>query len=138
MTPNYAPQSQQSNGLAVASMVLGIVSVALLCFRWVAVPLGVLAIVLAVIAINQAKAGQRRGSGMAKAGLILGIIGPLISIALWIAVVSGLRAGGNFLQQKSKEIQQKAEQMQKDTEAAQKKAEQDAEAARKNTSSTQP
>jgi uncharacterized protein HemX len=74
---------------------------------------------------------------MAKAGLILGIIGPLISIALWLAVVTGLRAGGNFLQQKSKELQQKAEQVQKDAEAAQKKAEQDAEAARQK-STTQP
>jgi hypothetical protein len=71
--PSYGPST---NGLAVASLVLGIVGF-LLCFIGPAV-----AIVLGVIGRNQIRAsgGREQGEGLAKAGIILGAI----FLALWV------------------------------------------------------
>ncbi len=71
------PYAPSTNGLAVASLVLGIVGW-MLCFIGPAV-----AIVLGVIGRNQIRAsgGQQQGEGLAKAGIILGGI----TLALWVA-----------------------------------------------------
>jgi len=62
----------KNNGLAVASMVLGIVGL-LLCFLWIP---SILAVIFGGIALNQiSKNPQQGGKGMAIAGLTLGIIG---------------------------------------------------------------
>lgn len=70
----YGPRT---NGLAVTSLVLGIVGF-LLCFIGPA-----LAIVFGVIGRNQIRAsgGTEQGEGLAKAGIILGVI----FLALWVA-----------------------------------------------------
>ena len=73
---------QESKGLSVASMILGIVSVVLFCFWYLSIPCAILAIIFGVI-------GKKKGGkGMAKAGLILGII----AIILVILVIVGLAA----------------------------------------------
>ena len=114
VTPNYATQRPQpGSGLAVASMILGILSVVAFCSRIAAITLGVLAIVLAVIALGQIKQGQASGGGMAKAGLVLGIIGAVISIVFYIVVVAGARKAGSFFQQKAQELQKQAEEQQR-------------------------
>jgi Domain of unknown function (DUF4190) len=86
----YAPTGPSTNGLAVASLVLGIVGW-MLCFIGPA-----LAIVFGVIGRNQIRAsgGREQGEGLAKAGIILGSI----FIALWVVYfvfVFALRAGHN-------------------------------------------
>ena len=66
--PAYGPS--RTNGLAVASLVLGIVG-------WMACGVGsILAIIFGAIARNQIRAsgGQESGEGMAKAGIILGCV----------------------------------------------------------------
>lgn len=85
----YAPQQfgqQLPMGMAVAAMVLGIVSLALFCVIYLAVPCGILAIILGKIAMTNADRGITGGRGMAKAGLVMGIIACAIAIILVIAV----------------------------------------------------
>jgi hypothetical protein len=110
------PQGSPGKGLAITSLVLGIVACALFCVPWLPRILGILAIVLGVVAITQG------AGGMAKAGLVLGIVGIAISVVFWIAAGMAAKKGANFFQQKMDEVQKKAEQMQKDAEEAQKKA----------------
>ena len=63
---NAAPCS----GMAVASMVLGIISM----FINPLTILGILALILGLVALPQTAGGVRRGRGMAIAGIILGCI----------------------------------------------------------------
>lgn len=71
-------KKKQSNGLAIASMVLGIVSLILTCILpYVSWVLAIVGIVLAAIAKKKAK------SGMATAGLVCSII----ALAVWVVVI---------------------------------------------------
>ncbi|MDG4857858.1 DUF4190 domain-containing protein [Streptomyces sp. T-3] len=75
------PQTRaQTNGLAVAGLVCGIVGLLFLN-----VILGPLAIVFGVVALRQA--AVRNGAGMAKAAIILGIA-DLVIFAILLAVVA--------------------------------------------------
>ncbi len=80
--PNDQPNMQNFNngqpvnekkGLAIASMVLGIIALVLLCVWYISIPCGILAIVFGIISKKKTK------SGMAVAGFVTGII----AIALW-------------------------------------------------------
>lgn len=110
------PSGGSGKGLAIASLVLGIVACALFCVPWVPRILGLLAIVLGVIAVTQG------AGGMAKTGVVLGIVGIAISVVFWIAAGMAAKRGASFFQQKAQELQQKADEMQKQAEEAQKKA----------------
>ena len=74
----YAAPPQRTNGLAIASMVLGI-----LWIWWIG---SILALVFGYIARNQIKKRGDGGGGMALAGIILGWIGVGILV---LAVVVG-------------------------------------------------
>jgi hypothetical protein len=63
----YPPVVQRTNGLAIASMVLGI-----LWIYWIG---SVLALVFGYIAKNQIRERGEAGGGMATAGIVLGWIG---------------------------------------------------------------
>jgi hypothetical protein len=69
------------NGMGTAGMVLGIISVVLFITSWVAVILGVLAIVFSSIGRGRVKQGLATNRGQAKAGLICGIIGAILGVA---------------------------------------------------------
>jgi len=70
--PPVAGQSP-GNGMAVAGLVLGILSNVCCCFG---ILFGVLGLVFSIIALSQHEAfPQQRGRGMALAGLILSILG---------------------------------------------------------------
>lgn len=71
--PAPAPAQGQGNGLAVAGMVLGIVALVLFCFWYIAIPCGVVGLILSIQGKKKA-AATGAGAGMAKAGLILCII----------------------------------------------------------------
>ncbi|THV24287.1 DUF4190 domain-containing protein [Glycomyces paridis] len=77
----YGPQLPK--GLSVASMVLGIIAVALFCVPFVNFVCGILAAVMGGVAIKKVNAGQAGGKGMAITGLVLGII-ELAWASLWI------------------------------------------------------
>jgi hypothetical protein len=67
-TPYAAPPKTGTNGLAIASLVCGIVG----CFTITAI----VAVVLGFVARNQIEqsGGTQQGSGMALAGIILGFV----------------------------------------------------------------
>lgn len=78
--PPYPGAAQKQNGLAIGSLVCGILSVCCLGFLT-----GIPAIILGFIAINKEKANpeQYGGKGMAIAGIALGGLSILLSLA-WI------------------------------------------------------
>src|SRR4051794_2567086 len=81
--PPYA-QPQRTNGLAIASMVLGI-----LWLYWIG---SVLALVFGYIAKNQIRQRGESGGGMATAGIVLGWVGVgffVIAIIARLASFSG-------------------------------------------------
>ena len=61
------------NGFSIASLVLGIVSLALWCFWMVSIPCSILALIFGIIAI------KKPGKGMAIAGVVTGAI----ALAIW-------------------------------------------------------
>ena len=76
--------AQESKGLSIAAMVLGIVSLALFCIWYISIPCAILAIIFGIV-------GRKKGGkGMATAGLILGIIAIAILILIIILVVAGV------------------------------------------------
>lgn len=96
MTQMYQPNPPQpGKGLAVAALVLGIISVV---FFWIpfvdilTLVLGIVAVILAIIAGKQGK------NGMAVAGLVLGIIGVVFSAISFVSCVlcSGLCEAGCY------------------------------------------
>ncbi len=82
-----APQPQ-GKGVAIAALVLGIVSLALCLYWFLSIPAGIVAIVLGVIA-------RRRGvgAGMALAGIITGALGAVLGFVILVLSF----AGGSFL-----------------------------------------
>lgn len=75
-TQPAAPKKSGGNGLAIASMVCGIVAFVICCVDYIMLALGIVAIVLAVISRSQ----NGKFSGMAIAGLVLGIIAVVFSL----------------------------------------------------------
>ena len=81
-----AGQAKPSDAFAIASLVLGIVS---LVFSWCCVGFtGIAAIVFGVLALNKVKAGTGGRRGFALAGIILGAIAVVVYIIFIIIGVS--------------------------------------------------
>jgi len=86
-TPGPQMQPPQGNGIAVASLVLGICALVLF-FLWFLAPiLGLLAIIFGALGISKANKIGGKGKGLAIAGLITGVLGLLISIALVVLFI---------------------------------------------------
>jgi hypothetical protein len=79
----YTPPVTQSSGLAIASMILGILSLPLLWAYCAGLPCAIVAVVLGHIARRRARRNEAGGGGMALAGLICAYI----SLALVLAFV---------------------------------------------------
>lgn len=77
---------QQGNGLAVAALVLGILSLILSWLLVVDFILAVLAIIFGAVGISTANKRNGAGKGMAIAGLVLGLITIALGIIFWIVV----------------------------------------------------
>lgn len=78
--PQDPYQPQGPNGLAIASLVLGIISIPTICCYGLGILLGIIGIVLGIVS---RKSGTKM-SGMAIAGIILSAIGILFGILFWI------------------------------------------------------
>jgi Domain of unknown function (DUF4190) len=79
----YAPEQRRTNGLAIASMILGIV-----WLWWIG---SILAVIFGHIALGQMKRRSESGRGMAIAGLVLGYIGIAFFVLFFaIGVASSL------------------------------------------------
>ncbi|MFF7358026.1 DUF4190 domain-containing protein [Streptomyces filipinensis] len=84
-----APQ----NGMGVAAMVLGILSLCLFCmYGVVSVVLGILAVVFGIKGRKRAQLGEATNHGQAQAGLIMGIIGIVVGIAVIVLLAIGITA----------------------------------------------
>ena len=92
-TPGYPPPGYgvvpQNEGLAVASMVIGIVSFVLACGYGIGLLGSPVALVMGRISMKRIdrSGGQLGGRGMAQAGFILGIIGTVLLVLSLIALV---------------------------------------------------
>lgn len=84
---NYDNQtSGGGSGLAIASMVLGILSVVCCCLSFITVILGIAAVVCGVISIVKGY----NGKGMAIAGIVTGGLGLLIGIISFVGAISSV------------------------------------------------
>ena len=83
----YAP-TQGTNGLAIASMVLGI-----LWIYWIG---SILAVIFGFVAMSQIKERNQGGKGMATAGLILGFIGLGTLVLVILLVTLGSNSSVHF------------------------------------------
>lgn len=83
----YAPmvEKDESKGMAIASLVCGILSVTCCCGGWLP---SILAIIFGIISKNR----KKDNNGMALTGIILGAIGLVISIITAIIMASGAYA----------------------------------------------
>ncbi|MEU6772083.1 DUF4190 domain-containing protein [Streptomyces sp. NPDC046759] len=81
------------NGMGIAAMVLGILSLCLFCmYGVVSVVLGILAVVFGIKGRRRADRGEATNRGQAQAGLIMGIIGIVIGIAVIVLLAIGITA----------------------------------------------
>ncbi|TYQ14914.1 UNVERIFIED_CONTAM: uncharacterized protein DUF4190 [Acetivibrio alkalicellulosi] len=89
------PTPAKTNGLAIASLVLGILGILLLCCFYIGVIPGIIAIVLSFLAKSKIREsdGTETGNGLATAGLIMGIA--TIALAIVFLVIS-LVLGNNY------------------------------------------
>lgn len=88
-----APQQpqQQGNGLAVAGMVLGIISIVLCWVPFLDQILALLAIIFGAIGMGKANKIGGTGKGFATAGLVMGIIAMILGIAIIVMAMTAAR-----------------------------------------------
>jgi hypothetical protein len=93
--PYYVPgqvfyPQQRTDGMCVAALVLGIVSIVLSCFPFICQICGVLAITFGGLGIRNVQQDPylKTGSAMGKAGLITGIIGLVGGTILIVVIVA--------------------------------------------------
>lgn len=80
-------QSKPTSGMAVASMVLGIIGIVLSCTIVFGV-CALLAVIFGIVGMNATSKGEREGRGMAVAGLVMGIIGLAFVLLFFVAAVN--------------------------------------------------
>lgn len=83
--------AQESKGLSIASMVLGIISVVLFCIWYVSIPCAILAIIFGIVGM------KKGGRGMGIAGLVLGIVALAILVVIYLLAVIGIASIGSAL-----------------------------------------
>ena len=71
---------QESKGLSIASMVLGIVSLVFFCIIYLSIPCAILALIFGFVG------NKKGGKGMAITGIILGII----ALGLDVLAIAGI------------------------------------------------
>lgn len=84
-----ATSLQETNGLAIASLVLGIISVPLDFCYGAGLLLAIAAVIMGFVARNQIKqtGGKQKGSGMALAGILTGGIPAALAIVGLLVIV---------------------------------------------------
>lgn len=98
--PQYYGEPQQNSnntGMAIASMILGIAAIVVLCWKF---PVGmIIGIVAAIVAIVLGVMHNNRNGkhGMAIAGIVCGIVALVLAVILIILMVIGLLALGGAI-----------------------------------------
>lgn len=100
----------KTNGMAIASLVLGIVGVLLSCCCYIGLIPAILAIIFGIISKAEIKKslGNQKGDGMALAGIILGGLVLLVTIGLIILamVIGGTTSSYQFWEEFIRQIEQ--------------------------------
>jgi hypothetical protein len=87
--PAYVAAPQATNGMAIASMVLGI-----LWLYWIG---SVLALIFGYVALGQIKERNQGGRGMAIAGIVLGWVGVgALLLVIIVAIAAGSDSSSGF------------------------------------------
>ncbi len=104
--PGYPPGAGGTNGVAIAALVLGLLSIPLGFFVFGA-GLGVIAVVLGIVGISKARAMGGSGRGLAITGILTGIVGILIPIVLYFLLTGFLNSdrGQDVLDQIQSEVE---------------------------------
>lgn len=87
--PNYAMQGRaQDKNLPTVSLVLGMLAVLVGCF-FGGIPLGAIAIITGVMALNNEKRDSSKygGRGLAIAGIVTGVVGFLMSVLIILLAI---------------------------------------------------
>lgn len=93
-----APQGhRQGTGLATAAVVIGVIALVAVIFTFgglffLALPLGIAAMIMGSIARRRSESGvaDPRGRGRARAGFITGLIATILSVLVGLLVVAGI------------------------------------------------
>lgn len=80
-----APTGPLPSGMAVASLILGVLGI-LSAFFLIGGLLGLIALILGLVALGKIKRGLAGGRGMAIAGIVTGVIALLLSIVVVVSV----------------------------------------------------
>lgn len=80
---------KKSNGMSIASMVLGIISLVVFCVPYFSIPASIVGLILGIISIR----GKKDGKGMAVAGIILCSIALLIGVLIIILSAAFVSSG---------------------------------------------
>jgi hypothetical protein len=91
-----APGTQQTNGLAIAGMVLGIVSIALFFLNWIDILVAIVGLILSIIGLNKSRQLGGTGRGMAITGIITSAVGIVAAAIFLIAVVVAVTSSSPF------------------------------------------
>lgn len=85
---NLGYQNPKTNGMAIASLVLGIVGVVFSCCYAVGIVPSIISLILGITSRRNIKRsnGTQKGEGMALAGIILSIIAIVLSIYMIISI----------------------------------------------------
>ncbi|MGI9456034.1 MAG: DUF4190 domain-containing protein [Aeoliella sp.] len=105
--------AEKSAGLAIASMVLGIVSLVLFCLWYVSVPCAIIAVVLGLVARGKVKDGTGGGGGMAMAGIVCGAIAILLVLLLFAGLLAFLNFAGPEMME---DFQEQMKEMEREME----------------------
>lgn len=87
-TPNTPLTNDKSNGMGIASLILGICSIAICCCYGVGAIPAIIGLILGILQ------NKKNANGIATAGIILGIIGILLNAVYLIYMVVFLSDGG--------------------------------------------
>jgi NADH:ubiquinone oxidoreductase subunit 6 (subunit J) len=92
--PPYAggAPTPPKNGLSIAALVLGIISIPAALTVWIGAICGVLAIVFGIIGLSQARKGRANKRALAVTGLITGVIGLVLSVVVFAYAVKRTQA----------------------------------------------
>ncbi len=84
--PGYGPPggAAPNNTLGLVGMILGIVSIPLVCCPYLGIPVGIAGAVLGHLGKGKAAQGLANNRGQAQAGFICGIIGAVLGVVLLI------------------------------------------------------
>lgn len=109
--------AEKSAGMAIASMVLGILSLVLLCVPYVGIPCAIIGVVLGLVARGKVKDGTGGGGGMAMAGIVCGTIAIVLCLLVIVGAMAfiGL-AGPEMMEDMQEQMKEGMEEMEREME----------------------